>query len=308
MYKPDSKHECLAHNIRLLCENNGYTHRDFAALIGMSDTTVQSWLALRSLPELTGQKALEKIFSASFDKICSTIMTVRLEMDHTATIEDIFPYNCIIAATNYCVSGIAVMAYYEDSDEEFDMSYRNITPAEFSSVFNNSLNYREQAVLELRYRDGLVLDDVGKRFGITRERVRQIEHKALRKINFGLKSILAEKPNIEELKRENVQLRQHIIELESSRSGKAAATPIQIVAPVLDTPIEELDLSVRTYNCLKRRCIDTLGDILNYDESIFRIRNMGKRSVEELISVIGRLRLGYKFDSKCQHFVKEEVV
>lgn len=57
-----------------------------------------------------------------------------------------------------------------------------------------------------------------------------------------------------------------------------------------ETPIEELDLSVRSYNCLKRHGIDTLGQLeaLN-EEDLYRIRNIGKRSVEEIIEkVLGR--------------------
>ena len=46
----------------------------------------------------------------------------------------------------------------------------------------NQLNYREQKVMKLRLVDRLTYEDVGKEFGVTRERVKQIEAKAIRKI------------------------------------------------------------------------------------------------------------------------------
>lgn len=47
--------------------------------------------------------------------------------------------------------------------------------------------------------------------------------------------------------------------------------------------IDDLDLSVRTYNCLKRVGIDTVSDLKNFsEEDMMRIRNLGRRSYEEL--------------------------
>ena len=59
--------------------------------------------------------------------------------------------------------------------------------------------------------------------------------------------------------------------------------------------LEELNLSVRTFNCLKRAGINTVGDIISMTEEDFiRIRNLGKRSRDEIISVIGGLGLKLK--------------
>lgn len=49
------------------------------------------------------------------------------------------------------------------------------------------------------------------------------------------------------------------------------------------TVIEELDLSVRSYNCLKREGIDTVGQLkVLTDEDIRQIRNLNDRSIEEI--------------------------
>ena len=51
--------------------------------------------------------------------------------------------------------------------------------------------------------------------------------------------------------------------------------------------LEQLDLSVRTFNCLKRADVNTVGDIISMTEEDFmRVRNLGKRSRDEIISVI----------------------
>ena len=53
---------------------------------------------------------------------------------------------------------------------------------------------------------------------------------------------------------------------------------------VLETTIEELDLSVRSYNCLKRAGINTVQDLTNKSENdMMKVRNLGRKSLEEVI-------------------------
>jgi len=52
---------------------------------------------------------------------------------------------------------------------------------------------------------------------------------------------------------------------------------------LLEKTIEELDLSVRSYNCLKKSNINTFGEIINKtEEEIMSIKNLGKKSFEEI--------------------------
>ena len=49
-------------------------------------------------------------------------------------------------------------------------------------------------------------------------------------------------------------------------------------------PIEELNISVRTYNCLKRHGISTVGDLAALTkEELMRVRNLGKRNHDEIL-------------------------
>ena len=66
---------------------------------------------------------------------------------------------------------------------------------------------------------------------------------------------------------------------------------------VLEMTIEELDLSVRSFNCLKRAGINTVGDLIGKSEDdMMKVRNLGRKSLDE---VIGKLAsLGFKLSKE----------
>ncbi len=61
---------------------------------------------------------------------------------------------------------------------------------------------------------------------------------------------------------------------------------------VLELSIEELDLSVRSYNCLKRAGINTVEDLANKTEDdMMKVRNLGRKSLEEVLNKMAELGL-----------------
>ena len=63
--------------------------------------------------------------------------------------------------------------------------------------------------------------------------------------------------------------------------------------------IEELDMSVRSFNCLKRAGIDTVEDLINKTEDdMMKVRNLGKKSLEEVIQKLHSLGLELKKDDE----------
>ncbi len=59
---------------------------------------------------------------------------------------------------------------------------------------------------------------------------------------------------------------------------------------VLEMTIEELDLSVRSFNCLKRAGINTVEDLINKsEEDMMKVRNLGRKSLEEVIAKLQAL-------------------
>ncbi len=89
-------------------------------------------------------------------------------------------------------------------------------------------------------------------------------------------------------------LKKHFEVLE--KSAKDTVTILEKVedskTKALETSIDDLDFSVRAYNCLKRANIHTLQDLVSKDEQeIMKIRNLGKKSLKEVLDKIKELGL-----------------
>lgn len=63
----------------------------------------------------------------------------------------------------------------------------------------------------------------------------------------------------------------------------------------LDLSIEELDLSMRSYNCLKRAGINTVSELLQHnEEEMMKVRNLGKKSLEEVVKKLSEMGLSLR--------------
>jgi DNA-directed RNA polymerase subunit alpha len=70
---------------------------------------------------------------------------------------------------------------------------------------------------------------------------------------------------------------------QSSSDGGAESASVSLAGGMENFPIEELELGVRSYNCLKRVGIETIGDLVTKSESeLAAIPNFGKKSIEEV--------------------------
>lgn len=66
---------------------------------------------------------------------------------------------------------------------------------------------------------------------------------------------------------------------------------------ILDMNIEEMDLSVRSFNCLKRAGIHTISDLINRsEEDMLKVRNLGRKSLDEVIAKLGGYNLKLSSD------------
>lgn len=88
------------------------------------------------------------------------------------------------------------------------------------------------------------------------------------------------------------------LELFMNLSESAANTEVLVNKPdskgneVLKMTIEELDLSVRSYNCLKRAGVNTVEDLASKtEEDMMRVRNLGRKSLEEVLQKMESLGL-----------------
>ena len=65
----------------------------------------------------------------------------------------------------------------------------------------------------------------------------------------------------------------------------------------LETSIDDMEFSVRAYNCLKRSGINTMQDLVNRKESdMMKIRNLGKKSLKEVLDKVREMGLSFKND------------
>lgn len=170
--------------------------------------------------------------------------------------------------------------------EHHDEVYKVYVPALMDAI--GKLTEREQEVLELRFKHLMTYEQCGRRLCVTRERVRQVEKKALRKLmhpSFRKTYLLdtlskafevaAEKAKVE---RENMALRQQLSDMgvRFAPETGTAETPVGI---------ENMELSVRSFNCLRRAGIRTVQDLRGMTvQRLKGVRNLGRRSLEEVIA------------------------
>ncbi len=80
---------------------------------------------------------------------------------------------------------------------------------------------------------------------------------------------------------------------ESARTAEVMAEPVNNEKEkVLEMSIDELELSVRSYNCLKRAGINTVEELTNRtSEDMMKVRNLGRKSLEEVLAKLKELGL-----------------
>lgn len=136
----------------------------------------------------------------------------------------------------------------------------------------NEIYPREKDVLHYRYKEQLTLKVVAEKYGLCVPRIQQIEAKALRKLRSPRRSGFI-KTGID-FEAEKQKALENTIKQKESTMQSVSFDKIGI---------EHLDLSVRSYTCLKRAGYDTLKDLLMMNDNDFwRVRNMGAKSIEEV--------------------------
>ena len=81
----------------------------------------------------------------------------------------------------------------------------------------------------------------------------------------------------------------------SDVSGLMAEKKVDTITKTLETPIEEIEFSVRAYNCLKRAGINTVQDLISKKEvEVTKIRYLGKKSLKEVIDKVKEMGLKFR--------------
>lgn len=147
-------------------------------------------------------------------------------------------------------------------------------------VIRTKLSKRETFCVELYFKKYKTLEECGIKFGVTKERIRQILAKAGRKLRH---------PSIFKFIEYGLDYQDCINEeYRASRDELIKEkSDILIKSHKLEdtgTTIDDLDFSVRTYNCLRRAGIETDKQLMLMTvDSLMGIRNLGRKSLEEIL-------------------------
>ena len=94
-------------------------------------------------------------------------------------------------------------------------------------------------------------------------------------------------------------------EAEVAQEEESKEAEVNRVRRILLTPVDELELSVRSHNCLKAANINTISDLVSRQESeLLKFRNFGRKSLAELTSIIEDFGLTFGMD--VDRYLKED--
>ncbi len=180
------------------------------------------------------------------------------------------------------------------------------------------LDDRERTFILEYYKEEKSFSDIARTHSLSGTRVSQIIQEAEKKIRYGgvfkyirygkEGAVLHEKNESLEMKKSDIERKTAVLEkkieyVEQKKAElaqklaaaervaamlaertKTPAEHIEFSSDYLDNNIEELGLSVRSFNCLKRSGINTVRDLVNKTpEDIMKVRNLGKKCLEEIL-------------------------
>lgn len=183
----------------------------------------------------------------------------------------IWPYNLAYKIYNYPGQNVY---------NPIDMVHRTYGPALEDALY--TLTDRERKVLRYRFVDGMTLRETGDQLGVTQERIRQIEAKALRKLRHPSRSrTYVFETNMDKLRKLEKAYSRIIKENNELRTR----LDIQLRKDVEPTPLRETGLSVRAYSCLGRAGIEYVEDLEGWTiERLMKVRNLGRKTLNEVVS------------------------
>ena len=98
--------------------------------------------------------------------------------------------------------------------------------------------------------------------------------------------------------RDHIQLFMNFdVEPEAEKEETQKDAEFERIRKILLTPVDELELSVRSHNCLRAANIKTIADLVRREESeLLKFRNFGRKSLAELSEIIEAEKLSFGMD------------
>ena len=158
-------------------------------------------------------------------------------------------------------------------------------------IFSKTLREGEKEIVNDILIDKISIEDAAKKYGFTTSRIKVVFERGIRRIKRSIRMSL----DYEELKSKISDLysTKYYLEKEVFRL-KSLIPDSNIKNPYFNLKIIDMDLSVRAINCLKAADVNTLGDLSTvYKKDLSRFRNMGKRSLKEIIELMNQYSIGF---------------
>lgn len=224
--------------------------------------------------------AYAKALGCTISDICEG-MTDMQDFELTEDLGGRYPYNLAVE-----------VAGGDDSD-----IYSIYIPALLESL--KTLTDREQKILEMRFRHYMTLEQCGKVYGVTCNRIRQIEAKAIRKLRHPRNYKHWKMDVLDtawEIAKERDALKLKVLRL-SKLVPDVSTIPVDDILDT-DVPIDNMELSVRAYNCLKRAGFDTIESLRGVTvDRLMRVHNLGRKSMKEVINKLAEWGIEVKAES-----------
>lgn len=351
-YKHFNDYDWNPERLKKLIGISGCSDVNVSRATGMSYATIRKYLSGEVKPTAPALIRLANLFAVPVDYLvgrCSEEEKDKLFCDYPAIYESLRRKEFETVMLRQNTSSINIPQGYEapypynlmddifTEPTDWILSEDNIKGLDDAIA---SLDEREQKIINLRYREGFTLEETGKVFHLTRDRIRQLQARAVRKLRNPARSKqilygeegskrlkeLQEKERALKLKEIELNSREAAIEsrekvlnkrlemLNQDMEEKAAEKleadlDISVKAAMIpnDEPkigvmiglssrtnrqfseaLDELNLSVRSYNCLRRADICSIAETIEHiqDGSILKVRNLGRKSLDEIIDKI----------------------
>ena len=315
-------------NLQTVLELSGMSWRKICEACDITPKSLSEYLVGKNCPQTSNLLKMADVFAVPLDYLVG-----RCTKEECDAIEESYAdnfrllrkkdYECLILKYGRCYDkpvGYTAPYPYNLLDDIFDEPFdHEVTDDEMAGLNQilSTFTERERHVIKLRYEEEKSLEETGRTLHLTRERIRQIEARIIRKmhhpskrnvIRYGVEGSI--KKNALDLRESELNKREEKLKLLEEELANKGADIKELDKPAVGSlaydeavtkpgrsysepsqAFYDLDLSVRSYNCLARANVVTVHDIIDRirDGSIIRVRNLGRKSLEEIIEKVKNL-------------------
>ena len=313
-------------NLKFLMDVTGVSSNKIAELLGVSLSSVKFWREGKLIPSVSNLMKLADFFAVPMDYLCDRCdieLAKAIQTDYKARFRELRTdaYDMYLTVgppkLTFDSNVIAVWPYNlleAIFQEPWEKPLNHFQEKGLEWVLD-SLTERQKSSVISYFRDEETLESIGKNEGLTRERIRQIIAKSLRLMRHPawkhrivegyddtktVEKALREKRELLEEKEKELEQKEQQLKILKETLDRREAVLNQKVQKITgykasietepkNIQIEDLNLSVRSFHCLKRAKINTVQDILDYSDDLQNIKNLGQKSLNEIRTVVQRL-------------------